>query len=471
MNIAKHSGKLFTSQAINAVIGFVGIAFFARELNPSQMGVFFLFEAVLGILSLVADLGLKGAVEKRMSEGQPGGEVLSTALLMKAALLITISVVILPLSGFFNSYVGMNISVFLLVSLALKEIAEMQVKVLGGEKRVGEQATPEIAREVFWVGIGSILVTQGYGVTGLIYGYFAGFLAMFLWSFHLSETSVGRPSVRCGRSLFEFSKYYVVSDAQSYIYSWMDIAIIGLFLTQAAAGVYEIAWRISESIVILSYAIATTVLPQISSWHAQGLTDRIGDLISRAIVPSLVFVIPAFGGAIILSTEILLLLFGSEYVAASLVLVILSGEKIGQVLYRLFSQSLSGINQPDLAARAIVITITTNTVLNVVLVQFIGIEGIALATAVSFTLGAFLHGRSLAQYTAIRFPGRKIGWCVFSTGVMVAVIQGISSVYAVNDLLTLCGVIISGAVVYSAILVVYQPIRIQLLENARSVIS
>ena len=470
MNIAGASAKLFTSSVFNTAVGFLGVTFFARELGAAQLGVFFLFEAVLGLLAVVADFGLRGAVEKRISEGRPGGEILGTALAIKAVPIAGAAVVLVLASGLVNGYVGADIAGYLFVGLVLRELAETQQTVLSGEERVGETAAPEVARQVVWVGVGIVLVLKGYGVVGLIYGLLLGWTVMFLWSRHRSEIPIGRPTLRSGRSLFEFSKYHVVSKVQGYAYSWIDVVIIGIFLTQTEVGAYEVAWRVTEATVLLSNAVALAVFPRISRWHAKGRTDQIGDLISNSIVPTLVLVIPAFGGVLLLSADILEFVFGPEYVLASLVLVILSGEKVLQALYRLFHRGIHGIDRPDLAARTVVLVLLTNVILNLLFVRRYGIEGIAVATTVSFVLGTFLHGRDLLRSVPLRFPGREVGWCVLATVLMMAGVEVIGTRFPVDSLVSLLLLAAFGVLLYGSLLVLYPPLWRRLQRTLRALL-
>lgn len=83
MNLAQSSLKIFAANAASTVIGFLGLTFFARELRPHQLNVFFLFQALLEVIGIPADFGIGGAVNKRISEGKPNDEIFSTALLLK----------------------------------------------------------------------------------------------------------------------------------------------------------------------------------------------------------------------------------------------------------------------------------------------------------------------------------------------------------------------------------------------------
>jgi len=139
MNIAQSSLKLFIAKTASAALQFIGITYFARELGAAPMGVFFLFQALLGMLAIPADFGLRGAVEKRISEGKSQGTFLSSALALKAIPIITIVLAIVSFRSLINNYIGADIAKLLAVAIVLQEIAQLSVVVLKGELRVGKQ--------------------------------------------------------------------------------------------------------------------------------------------------------------------------------------------------------------------------------------------------------------------------------------------------------------------------------------------
>ncbi|RYJ08636.1 flippase [Halogeometricum borinquense] len=452
MNLARSSVKLFLANVISAGIQFLGITFFARELGASQMGVFFLFQALLGMLAIPADFGLRGAVEKRISEGESPGAFLSSAVLLKLIPLTLIVLGILLFRSWINSYLGADLAVWLALAIVLQEAAQLAIIVLRGELRVGETAVLNVARRITWVGGGALLVSYGFEVEALIYSLLVGIALILVWGWYKTSISLGKPSITHVRSLFDYSKYNVVSSIGGYFYSWMDVAIIGLFLTQAHVGAYETAWRVTTVTILLSRAVATTLFPQVSQWDTKDAKKQIESVIHQAIVPSMLFVIPAFFGVLIFSREILTLVFGTEFAIASAVLIILTGEKIFQSIHIVFGRALQGINQPNLAARATAISVCLNLLLNFILVPTIGIVGAAIATTVSFAMNTVIHGYYLSQFVEIDLPYRQIGWCVLSAVVMSGVVLGIRSIISTDNLTNLIVLILLGAAIYGLVL-------------------
>jgi O-antigen/teichoic acid export membrane protein len=251
----------------------------------------------------------------------------------------------------------------------------------------------------------------------------------------------------------------------------MDVAIIGFFLTQADVGVYEIAWRVTAVVMLFSGSIATTIFPQVSQWNADNATERIESLLSDAIAPALFVAIPAFFGTVIFSKEILGLVFGAEYAAGWFVLIILMGEKVIQSVHLILGRSLQGIDQPDLAAKAGVISMVLNLLLNVILTFEYGIIGAAVATALSFIVNSILHASYLSRFVSIRVPYGQIGGCVTASFGMVVMLYIVESVIAIDSLPVLLLIVGFGVAVYTGFALIIPQSREVIVDNVRRAVG
>lgn len=468
MNLAQSSIKLFLANVVGAGLQFLGITFFARELGASQIGVFFLFQALLGMLAIPADFGLRGAVEKRISEGEAPGKFLSSVIVLKVAPIFTIVLGILLLRPWINNYIGADVAVYLALALLLQEAAQLAVFVLKGELRVGETAVLKIAQQATWVGGGAIFVGYGFKAEAMIYSLLAGLGVMLIWGWYKSSVSLRRPSVTHARSLLDYGRYNVISSIGGYFYSWMDVAIIGLFLMQAHVGAYEVAWRVSAITILLSSAIATSMFPQISAWNSTDATTRIENAIPHLLIPSLLFVIPAFFGTVLYSREILGLVFGNEYTIAWLVLIILMLEKVTQSVHVVLGRMLQAIDRPDLAAKATIVGVSLNLLLNIPLVWKFGIVGAAVATTfASFVGGVLLHTYYLNHILTIRIPYREITECIIASIGMFLTLLLFSQFFIVNTLIALLISISTGVVLYTIFIMLSPSLRVIIIEQSR----
>jgi O-antigen/teichoic acid export membrane protein len=462
MDVARSSTKVFLANFGGAVLTLLGITFFAREIGAGALGTFFLFQAALGILTIPADLGLRSATEKRLSEGEDRAEFLGTAVLLKAVPVLAIVGLVVLFRGHFDAYFDAELAVLLAVGVVLDDASKLMLKALQGELRVGATAVLRFAKNAVWIGLGAVLVVEGYGAYGLVYSYLAGIAVVFLWGFHRRSTPFGRPSAEAARSLFDYAKFDFVSKLGGTFYLWMDVAIIGLFLSNAHVGAYEVAWRLTTFVVLFSSAIGTSLLPQISEWDARGDRERIEDAIEEVLGPSLLLVIPALFGSLVLAPEILGFVFGVEFAVAAVALVVLMGEKVFHAVHVIVGRSLLAVDRPDLAARASVVSLTVNVVLNLVLVWEFGIVGAAVGTLIASVVNDVLHYVYLSRFVAVRIPFGEIGWCVGASTAMAGVLLATREVVAVDSLPVLVGFVALGAVVYGSLVLLSRDLRFKI---------
>ena len=459
MDIKKSTVKIFVARTVGFVASFGGIVFFSRTLGAQQMGVFFLFQACLNVLSYAADFGLRGAVEKRVSEGNRMGRVISTGIVVKTIPIVLISALILVFRSEINEYTGQRVAKFLLIGIAVHEFFQFTIRVLNGELNVEKTAVILASRHFVWISIGSVFVLRGWGVRGMIIGYLLGYALMTALGALRVSTSIRPPTVEQARSLVRYAKYDAITGGGWRLYSWIDVLIIGFVLSQAAVGAYEIAWKVAGITMLFGEAIRTTIFPQISQWYENGHRKRVESLLSTVLTPSLFFVIPSFFGAIFLSEELLREVFGPDFAVASGVLIVFMGQKLFQAVDQVYGRTLQAIDRPDLAAYATVAGVVANLGLNIVLVLSFGIIGAAFATALSYGIMAVIRVRFLSHHIQIELPTREIAWCTVSSAGMAVVVLGVKSVVVIRGLLAVLELVALGGAVFVGLWLVHPVCR------------
>lgn len=469
MNTSRSVIKIFFSNLGVNIISFLAVTIFARKVSPAVLGTFFLFQAVLGVIAIPADFGINGAIQKRLSEGEFEGSYLGAAVIFKIILATVLSISIYYFKNSVNNYIGYELAIFLIMCLTAKEFFHLGINVLKGELRVGETATINIFQKILWFGFGLMLIEFGLGVKALVFGLVLSFTIVGLWTWYKKSTKLDKPQLKTVTSLFTFSKYNSILSTGGLIYNWTDVLVIGLFLSQAHVGIYEIAWRVSLIPLMLSRAISTTIFPQVSNWEAEGSLTNVGDLLSKSITPSFLLVIPAFFGIFVISNNILSVVFGQEYSNASTVLIILMVNTLVQAAHSVLGTALSALDRPDLAARATVISVIGNGILNIVLVWEFGLIGAASATVLSAIIGGYLHVSYLFDLVEITIPYDELGWCVFSSVIMIVVLYIAKMVVNVNSLLVLGVFVVLGASIYASVLIIIPQMRSKVLRFFRNV--
>ncbi|WP_436932550.1 flippase [Halosimplex halobium] len=459
MDLARSSLRLFAAKLLGSVATFVGITLFARELGAADMGKYFLFIAALGMLSIPADFGIKGAVEKRISEGKNKERIVTSAISLKFVTLAGVSLCLWIVRGRVNEYLGADWVPLLIVALFVQTLSNLLISVLKGTLRVGETAELQLTQKLGWFLIGVLFLNTGFGVIGLVYGHICSLLLVILWGWIKSPLLLTAPTRSSLNSVIDYSKFNWISSVGGYVYSWMDILVIGFFLTQSHVGAYEVAWRVTVVAMLFSKSIATSIFPQMSKWDAEEAIEEIERMIPKVLTPSLVLVIPAFFGTLVLSRDILQTLFGSEFEMAWIALIVLMLDRIFQSVHVIVGRSLQAIDRPDLAAKATVYSVMANGVLNLIFVWQFGLIGAALATALASFLNNALHFRYLSRFLRIGVNWDELGWCIGTSLLMLGIVKGLKSIVLINTVPKLFLVIGIGAAVYFGILLTYSPFR------------
>ncbi|WP_254545821.1 oligosaccharide flippase family protein [Halomarina pelagica] len=459
MNLRNAIGKVLSANVLSSVLSFTGLALFARELGPSGLAPFFLFQAAVGLLGLLANFGLTSAVEKRISERQHAGRTLSTAILLKALLLIPITVGVIAIRPSINEYIGANVALLLVGGIIVQQFGTLGLKVINGELRVGDTAVIILGQKVVWVGLGWILIEANYGVYGIIWSFIVSWSVVIAWTIVRSDTDPSKPTVSMARSLLSFGGYAAIGSVGGYVYGWLDVAILGLFVAQKDIGIYEVTWRVAGFVMIFQTAVRTVIFPQISQWNATDNTQQIESLLERALVPSLLFAIPALVGGILVGGNALSVIFGPRFSAGYLVLIIFLVEKIFRVIHLTLSPTLFAIDEPRFGYRGSAVAVVANIILNFTLIPEFGIIGAAIATATSSLLGAAVNIWYLTRFISIRLPVNDIRWMIVSSSVMALIVAIADAVIKVNGPILLGLVVSFGVVSYGICILVYTPIR------------
>ena len=454
------NGTIVTAATItNALSSFIGIVILTRIVPQQELGIYFLFEATLGLLSIPAAAGINGAIEKRISQGENAEQILGTALVIKTTILMALSAVLFVTRDIIQEYIGIPILLALIAGLALQEIARIGFRTLRGEKRVAVASLLQSARSVVWIISAVVAGLNGAGARGLINSLLISYLVMAVIGLVLQNTTIGSFSVTSFYSIFDYARYNIVTSVGGTIYGWMDTAMLGIFVSPNLIAAYEVSWRISKIGLVVSRAVALTTFPQISEWAAQEQYQKITETISNSIVPSLLVVIPAFFGVLILSQDLLTQIYGAEYAIAGSALMILSLERVIKAGTQIFSRALHALDRPDLSARATVLAIGANIPLNWIFIQSYGIVGAAVATSISFSLKFIFEWWSLQGLVTIQVPYKAIMSICISSLVMTGILILVKELIPPAELASLIALVLGGAICYLIVLSLFPKMR------------
>ena len=190
-------------------------------------------------------------------------------------------------------------------------------------------------------------------------------------------------------SLVNKSYHLVIAYIMVAIYCQMDRIMIGKMVDQYSVGIYSAAATICHLWLFIPQAVTNSASPMIIELHNKDnilFIKRLKQLIMVVIAIGLLFI-----GTIILFKELIVsLLFGTEYAAAIDVIPYLAlGTFFSSISYPrsiwLICKNFQKYNK-----YIVLCGVFTNLILNIILIQYIGIKGAAIATVVTEAVTCFV---------------------------------------------------------------------------------
>ena len=213
------------------------------------------------------------------------------------------------------------------------------------------------------------------------------------------NTTIGRPARQWGS--FDFTLLLrtalplMVVSSMSLVITWSDVIMIGMFGTSADVGIYTPAARTALLVSLGLVAIAAVVQPRLAVLYHSGRYSELEQLARNTSLLGVFVGLPALI-VIELAAPWLMNLFGAGFAAGATALRILAVGQFVNVAVGTTGLLLTMSGRERYLQRTMVFAALANIILNASLIPVLGINGAAVATALS------LIGVNLANLAWVR---------------------------------------------------------------------
>jgi O-antigen/teichoic acid export membrane protein len=470
--IARIGGLLFTILA-------------ARILLPEGFGQYNLALSIAFIFMTFADLGINQAMIRYVSFEIDKNEKKAAAYFyylfkIKIILAIVISLLLLVLAPILSNLVFKKpellpslviLSLYLFVMI-LEGFFECTFYINNKVKFITLKETLfQLFRLLTLVGMIFILAKSfyvvgavaGFTITGLIVGIII--YLQYKKNFYLKKPKDYEKYLDKKRIL-KFIAYLTIANFSSAFFSYMDIVMLGMFLESSYIGYYKAAIGLIFAITgtLTFTGVFLSVLTKVSPDKLQKTFDKI-------VSYSLILVIPAIGGLIMLTRYFMVVLYGQDYLPSAFLIYYLSPLIFFVMMVSLFLVLLSSKEKTrEFAFLTLFITIL-NIVLNFLFIKiFIGesqiaaTKGVAIATLVSWFIYFIGTIRITKKYTGIYFRYRLLLKPLIASLIMIIYLYFYARL--MGDMTPIKGIIdiISAAIVYFIAIILLGGIKIEDLK-------
>jgi len=391
----KNTGWIFLGRISILVLAFFVGAYVARYLGPEKYGVLNYIISFIGLFSFIPDLGISSILSRDLVKiPEKKDKLMGTAFLLqifggflsifcvgifvafilkddvvtKMMLMFVASTFILQALNVINIYFHSNVMakravLIQIISNAISSILKVLFIYLGLD--LFYFVSLYVFDAVFFAG-------------GLIYIYKKKKFSLRNWSF---DRVIAKRLIRESWPLMLSTSFLL-------IYGRIDQIMIKGMMDSYSVGLYAVSAKLSEVWIFIPSAIIGSLFPAIV--NAQK-TDQSLYKSRFTKLYSLIFYLSLFVCLIIFlfAKPIIGLLFGSEYLAATLSLQIYVWSGIATALGFVISQYLIVEGRTKILFFLNFLSMVVNIVLNLWLIPIMGIAGAALATLISYFMMVF----------------------------------------------------------------------------------
>jgi O-antigen/teichoic acid export membrane protein len=313
-------------------------------------------------------------------------------------------IAILVFRGPVNEYIGTSAAGFIAAMVIVTLGQSTVMSLLNGRKLVHISGAFSPVKTGSRAGSQIIALFFGLGIVGLFGGYIIGYLVVIFGGSYVlirDFDNIRRPRSRHFRGIISFAKYAWLGGLRSKAFNWVDIALLGFFVSNALIGYYTAAWNIAQFLIVFGTAISQTLFPEMSESAAADDPETVSNLLNTSLSYAGLIIIPGIVGGTLIG-ERLLRIYGPDFTQAGLVLSVLILATLLQSYQKQFTTTFNALDRPEIAFRVNLVFILSNVVLNVVLIIAYGWIGAAVATALSVGISliiAYGYMTSILDFT------------------------------------------------------------------------
>ncbi|MCU4975378.1 flippase [Halobacteria archaeon AArc-m2/3/4] len=268
------------------------------------------------------------------------------------------------------------------------------------------------------------LVLLGFGVQGAFIGYISGSVISALIGVYFLKRIINRFSLDFDKGLQQrILKYSVpigfmkISDSTQRI----DELLIAFYIGPAAVGVYSVCKQITKFLEIPAATVGFSIAPSFGFEDDLDQKNTAKKAYQNLLEKILLFYFPVCMVIAVISEDVLLGLFGSEYVNGTKTLQILMLFVLFRSISKLTNSSIDYMGRAKYRSYAMFVVLIILISGNIIFIPVLGIEGAAMTTVLAYGIYSLTTVIILHMEVSLKTP--KIITIVFK-GFLMSILFG-----------------------------------------------
>ncbi len=386
----QNTGWMFAGQ-LSMVISLIVNIWLARYLGPTNFGILSYIFAFVGIFSFIAGLGINDIlVRELVKQPEKKNELLGTAFWLLslggglAFLITTTSALIFESTSLIKILIILYATIFLWSPVNV--IAYYFQATVQAKKNAQAQIIGVIIVSLFKI----FLIMSGKGIIWLVFAFALDYIVgtvIYIYNYFKSDLIFKDWKFNKGIAKIFFSAtfYLMLSAVTGYLLLKIDQVMIKFYLNETQVGLYAVAVKLSEIWYFIPGLICGSIFPAIinaKKTHEEIYLNRLKKLYLFLTGTALLITIPIA----LFAPWIIKLLYGTNYLSSIPILQIYVWSGIGFFLSAGINKYLMTENYLKSILFYNLLAVTTNIILNIILIPKIGLTGAAWATLISYSI-------------------------------------------------------------------------------------
>ena len=407
--VALNVASRYVTLGLEMILGLVMLPINAHHLGAAEYGLWMLAASVVAYFPIL-DLGLGSAMERAVAHHRAQrdpdsiNEVASTLVFVFVATGLIALCVVAGIAWNFGRFFDLapeqaRTGQLLLMMIGLQVAIGLPFTIFGsvcnGFQRTYLNAAVGACVSLAVAAVNVTVLMTGGGLVELVGAMtatrLAGYIAYRLTAYRVFPLLQIRPSLfrRARlRELTGFGAWMLLQGASCKLNYASDAIVIGAFLSTGSVAIWTIAQRLADAVLQVTNQLNYVLFPIVVDADTSGRNDRLTEVLVQGTRLSLATIIPVAGSLALLADSVVIGWTGPQFAAAGIIVKILAMVVLVRVGSWTANTVLQGAGAHRLVAISNLVTAVINIGLSILLIRWLGLPGVALATLVPVTVRA-----------------------------------------------------------------------------------
>jgi len=389
--IFKNMSWLLISQIIASICGFIWTILMARYLGVSNYGIFGFATSFTAILAMTVDFGISNHIVRHIATDYDSApKYIGNAIPLKSIFsIVTILLALITLILMKANELVITVTLLFTIEIIFKSF----IGFLNGTFQAYEEGK--------YQGIGNtilhilllifILLTifTDLGLIGIAFSYIIANLIALIYEYYVLNQHIIKPKFEFDmdfcKKITILAIPFAISSLLYNIYYSIDVVMLTHIVGSYPTGIYNATYKLI-SVLTLFYSVYTAVIFPVMSKFFKNDEKMLLISFEKSIKYLMLVIIPLALATVLYSTDIIQLIYGHKYDAASSVLSILIWTVCLLFISGAANTLLNASHKEVTVTKIYAIAAVFNIVLNFFMIPYLSYDGAAITTVLSDAL-------------------------------------------------------------------------------------